>query len=195
MTAKLYFYYGSMNGSKTTQLIQNAYNYQERKMIPVILKPDIDVREGDKHRVISRIGAEFPATIVRCYDNNHLRKIIQTIIDGHVSVVFVDEVQFLSVDQVRMLEDLVDNYDIPVMCYGLRNSFNNAGFESVDWLLRNADKLAEVKNICFCGAKATHNLMVVNGKPVKESGSSICVGGNELYHAVCRRHFKEGVFE
>lgn len=195
MSAKLYFYYGAMNGAKTTQLIQNAYNYQERKMLPVVLKPSMDTREGEKPRVISRIGLEYPAMIVESYNTDAMIAACKDILATGVNVVMVDESQFFSVEQIRVLEDLVDEHNIPVVCYGLRNSFNNAGFESIDWLLRNADKMIEVKNICFCGAKATHNLMVVEGKPVKEADSPVCVGGNTLYHAVCRRHFKRGQFE
>ena len=192
MSARLYFYWSAMNSGKTSALIQNAYNYQERGMIAVILKPNIDNREGTKSRVISRIGLELPAWLVDCNDDASFGKQLKDIVSIAPEVVFVDEVQFFSVTQIMMLEDLVDLYNIPVVCYGLRNSFNNDGFPASDWLLRNADKLIESKNICFCGSKATHNLMVVDGKPVRTADSAICVGGNDLYHAVCRRHFKLG---
>lgn len=193
--SKLYFYYGAMNGSKTTQMVQNAYNYQERKMRPVILKPSMDTREGEKPRVVSRIGAEFPAVIVESNNEQAMIDILKKLVEEKISVVMVDEAQFFSVEQMIQLENFVDDHNIPVMCYGLRNSFNSAGFPSIDWLLRNADKLVEIKNICFCGKKATHNLMVVDGQPVKCAESAVKVGGNELYHAVCRKHFKQGVWE
>lgn len=195
MSARIYFYFSAMNAGKTTALIQNAYNYQERGMVPIIFKPSIDNREGQKPRVISRIGLEMPATIIDCNDDAAFGKILEDILLVGPAVVLVDEIQFFSVNQMKMLEDLADIHDIPVVCYGLRNSFNNEGFPATDWLMRNADKITEIKNICFCGSKATHNLMVVDGKPVKEADSAICVGGNELYHAVCRKHFKAGQYK
>lgn len=192
--AKLYFYYSSMDAGKTTQLIQTAHNYQQRGMKPMILKPSIDTREGTKPRVISRIGLEFPATIVDVADLDMLDTLVQGIVDGGYNVVLVDEVQFFSVEHIKRFTELVDQHDIPVLCYGLRNSFNNEGFPSVLHLLQHAEKLVEIKTMCWCGKKATHNLMVVDGTAIKHADSAVKVGGMDLYHSVCRKHFNEGSY-
>ena len=52
--AKLYFRYGAMNSGKTTALMQVAYNYKERGMRVLILKPAIDTKGQDS--ILSRLG-------------------------------------------------------------------------------------------------------------------------------------------
>lgn len=193
--ANLYFYYSSMDAGKTTQLIQTAHNYQQRKMKPLVLKPSTDNREGTKPRVISRIGLEFPATIVDVNDIDMMDTLVNGIVASGYDVVLVDEVQFFSVEHLKRFVRLVDEYGIPVLCYGLRNSFNNEGFPSVMYLLQHAEKLVEVKTMCWCGSKATHNLMVVDGIPIKSAQSAVKVGGSDLYHSVCRKHFNEGRYQ
>ena len=192
--AKIHFYYGAMNASKTTLLINNADNYQRSGLKPIVIKPSIDTRESLEGVVVNRRGNTFPATIIDSNDPHAFWEVCREDIVGKADVVLIDEVQFFSVEIMEILRSIVDTYEIPVICYGLRNSFNNKGFPSVIWLLQHADKLYEMKSICHCGKKATHNLMVLNGAAFYNSDNPIHVGDSE-YHSVCRACFNKGSFK
>lgn len=185
--AKLHYYYSSMNAGKSTTLLQSAYNYEERKMRTLILKPRLDNREGDDAFVRSRIGLSMPAVLFNADDN------LVTVVDDYVThssgvhVVLVDEAQFLTEQQVMQLCTLVDFHRLPVLCYGLRTDFQGKLFPGSATLLAQAQELNEIKGICTCGSKSTHVLRLDdNGQPVF-LGDQVVVGGNDRYEAVCRR--------
>ncbi|MDB3945381.1 thymidine kinase [Gammaproteobacteria bacterium] len=189
--AKLYFYYSAMNAGKTTNLLQSSYNYAERGMNTLVLKPRIDNRAGES-RVRSRIGLEADAIDVG--PEVDLRQLV--VREGgeqSVHCVLVDEAQFLSAQQVGQLTEVVDTLDIPVLAYGLRTDFLGELFEGAKLLLALADELREIKTVCHCGRKA---IMTVRfdgkGRPMR-AGDQIQIGGNETYISMCRRHFKESL--
>ena len=192
--AKIYFTYSSMNSGKTTGLLQSAYNYVERGMSVLLLKPKLDNREGSDPLIKSRIGLESECAFIPD-DADELVALIYN--NKGVSAIFIDEVQFVPVKTIASIMVMCDAMDIPLLCYGLRNAYDGKGFPGSDFLLRHADKLVECKSICWCGKKATHNMMVVDGEVVRKttSGGNMVVGGNELYHAVCRQHFFEGKYK
>ena len=179
--AKLYFRYGAMGSSKTANAIMVQYNYQERGQKVLMVKPQLDNRDGAR-TVLSRCGLktecvfmeEVPAMDVRGYD-----------------CVIVDEAQFLTKAQVAHLVKIVDEYNIPVICYGLRTDFQGNFFEGSLWLMAWADTIEEVKTICWCGKKAICNARVMNGKVIKE-GDQILLGGNSQYVSLCRKHWEHG---
>ncbi|WP_417760147.1 thymidine kinase [Shewanella sp.] len=191
--AQLYFYYSAMNAGKSTSLLQSSYNYRERGMHTLVLTPAIDDRFG-MGKVASRIGIQCEATIFGGSDDlaaritaEHERELLHCVL--------VDESQFLSKEQVKQLAYVVDCLDIPVLCYGLRTDFQGELFSGSQYLLAWADKLVELKTICFCGRKAN---MVVRrdsqGNAIKE-GAQVAIGGNESYESVCRKHFRELVWQ
>ncbi|MFQ6370240.1 thymidine kinase [Shewanella sp. YIC-542] len=191
--AQLYFYYSAMNAGKSTSLLQSSYNYRERGMNTLVMTPAIDDRFGTG-KVASRIGLESEALIFHEQDN------LTTIIDAErqrhpLHCVLVDESQFLSKEQVKQLAFVVDKWDIPVLCYGLRTDFQGELFCGSQYLLAWADKLVELKTICFCGRKAN---MVIRrdseGRPVRQ-GAQVAIGGNESYESVCRKHFRELIWD
>ena len=188
--AKLYFYYSAMNAGKTTTMLQSNYNYRERGMQTLLLKPAVDDREGEVIR--SRIGLTAEATSFTT-DDNLLQMAEQLLEAGPLNCVLLDEAQFLTREQVQQLGDIVDHHSIPVLAYGLRTDFLGELFEGSRYLLAWADELKEIKTICHCGRKAT---MVVRideqGEPVR-SGTQIQIGGNDQYVSLCRVHFKESV--
>lgn len=191
--AKLYFYYSTMNAGKSTTLLQCSYNYHERGMKTLILLPEIDTRD-QAGKVTSRIGLEAEAVTFNTADN-----LLSMVRDCHqadpLDCILVDEAQFLTAHQVRQLSDVCDNWDIPVMAYGLRTDFQGNLFAGSEVLLAWADTLSEIKTICHCGRKATMVLRINDsGRPIKD-GRQIQIGGNERYVSVCRRHFKEGMSE
>lgn len=188
--AKLYFYYSAMNAGKTTTLLQSNYNYRERGMQTLLLKPALDNREGEVIR--SRIGLTAEATNFKT-DDDLLEIFRRRLEEGPLNCVLLDEAQFLTREQVQQLSDIVDEYSIPVLAYGLRTDFLGELFEGSRHLLAWADELKEIKTICHCGRKA---IMVVRideqGVPVR-SGTQIQIGGNDQYVSLCRIHFKESM--
>ncbi|NKF51117.1 thymidine kinase [Shewanella sp. WXL01] len=191
--AQLYFYYSAMNAGKSTSLLQSSYNYRERGMNTLVMTASIDDRYG-QGKVSSRIGIQTDAQVFG--DKDNLIDLVATAKAAQdIHCVLVDECQFLSKEQVRQLTHVVDNFDIPVLCYGLRTDFQGELFVGSQYLLAWADKLVELKTICHCGRKAN---MVVRldetGKPMKE-GEQVAIGGNESYESVCRKHFRETLWD
>ena len=179
--AKLYYRYGAMGSSKTANAIMVQYNYMERGQKVQMLKPKLENRDGASV-VKSRCGLETECRFVEDLPEISLQG---------VDCVIVDEAHFLTRAQVRSLVDIVDDYNIPVICYGLRTDFQENFFEGSMWLMAWADSIEEVKTICWCGRKAICNARVVDGKVIKE-GDQILLGGSSQYVSLCRKHFHEG---
>ena len=193
--AKLYFRYGAMGSSKSANILMVRYNYEERGQYAVLLKPRTDNRDGE-HEIQSRIGLAAPAE----YVDEFLKEISGSwsnetseycYHEKKVAAVLVDEAQFLSPEEVDTLSDIVDFYDIPVLCYGLRTDFLNHLFPGSRRLMEIADVIEEVPTVCWCGRRAQCNTRYANGKIVRE-GAQIMLGSNESYVALCRKHYKEG---
>ena len=187
--AKLYFYYSAMNAGKTTTLVQSAYNYQERGMNTLVLKPKIDKRHNSSV-IRSRIGLVTKAVSISEKDDLFL--ITERLGKKNpLSCVLLDEAQFLTKTQVFSLGEIVDRLEIPVLAYGLRSDFRGELFEGSMHLLAWADELIEIKTICHCGKKANMVLRLdVNGKPLS-IGDQVKIGGNDIYISVCRKHFNK----
>ena len=179
--AKLYYRYGAMGSSKTANAIMVQYNYMERGQKVLMLKPKLENRDGAS-TVKSRCGLETECLFVEDISLEDVR--------GYDCVI-VDEAQFLSKERVELLVRIVDELNIPVICYGLRTDFQENFFEGSMWLMAWADSIEEVKTICWCGRKAICNARVVNGKVVKE-GDQILLGGSSQYVSLCRKHFHAG---
>ena len=189
--AKLYFYFSAMNAGKTTTLLQSSHNYAERGMETLVLKPRIDKRERTS-RIRSRIGLEAEAVEFGRGDDL-LQMIYDRVDQDRLDCVLVEEAQFLRIDQVRQLTDVVDRLNIPVLTYGLRTDFRGELFEGSQQLLALADELREIKTVCHCGRKAIMTVRLDNdGKPI-HAGEQIQIGGNERYVSMCRLHFKDAL--
>ena len=180
--AKLYFKYGSMGSSKTAQALITRYNYMENGMNVWLVKPSADVRDG---AVIlrSRVGLEAPAEVISPEMN------IRDEYDKHekIDVIIVDECQFLTAAQIDQLREIVDDEDIPVLCYGLRTDFRSTLFEGSRRLFEVADTITEIKSICDCGAKATTNARIDSDGYVVTEGNQLLLGGNDCYVAMCHK--------
>ena len=193
--AKLYFRYGAMGSSKSANILMVRYNYEERGQYAVLLKPRTDSRDGE-HEIQSRIGLKAPAE----YVDEFLKEISETwSTDSEeyryhgkkVDAILIDEAQFLFPEEVDTLSDIVDFYEIPVLCYGLRADFRTRLFPGSMRLMEIADVIEEVPTVCWCGKRAQCNTRYANGKIVRE-GAQIFLGSNESYVALCRKHYKEG---
>ncbi len=187
--AQLYYRYSTMNAGKSIELIKVAYNYEERNKRVLVLIPGVDDRYGTGV-VSSRIGVSREATVVN-EETNLLKLFMEENAKEKIDCVLVDECQFLKKHHVQELVEIVDSYDTPVLAYGLKNDFRNELFEGSYYMLVYADKIEEIKTICWCGRKATMVARIVDGKFVK-TGEQIVIGGNDMYVSLCRKHYNDG---
>ena len=187
--AQLYYRYSTMNAGKSIELIKVAYNYEERGQRVMTLLPAIDDRYG-VGVITSRIGIQREAMLVKD-DTNILALFLAENEKGEIDCVLIDECQFLRKHHVEELIEIVDTFNVPVMAYGLKNDFRNQLFEGSYYMLIYADKIEEIKTICWCGRKATMVARVVDGKIVKQ-GEQIVIGGNDMYVSLCRKHYNDG---
>ena len=180
--AKLYYRYGAMNSGKTTLMLQTAFNYEERGMKVLLVKPSIDLKGGDY--VVSRIGATRKVDVLLKKDDD-LYEIIKKKKKG-ISCILVDEAQFLEPIQVDQLMKIVVDFNIAVIAYGIRNDFLTKGFPGSVRLLEIAHTIEEIKTICRCGKKAIYNARFVNGK-LSVSGGQVAIDGMDsvTYESVC----------
>lgn len=185
--AQLFFIYGTMNSGKSIQLLSTAHSYQEQGKSVLLLTPSTDTRDG-VGTISSRIGLSEEAMVISPDTNLWELEGVNFFFNGY-DAILVDEAQFLSKDQITQLSEIVDQLNIPVMAYGLKNDFSNHLFPGSEQLVLLADKLIEMKTTCkWCNKKATMNLRVVDGYPAYE-GEQVEVGGNEDYLSVCRYHY------
>ena len=187
--AKLYFRYGAMGASKTSNALMVEYNYFERGQNAVIFKPSIDTRDGIDI-VKSRVGLAKKAHLIAPGDDAFDR-IDNMNKEKKIDCVIIDEAQFLEGAQVMQLCRVVDELNIPVIAYGLRAAFAGNLFPGSERLLAMADTIEEIKTVCWCSKKAIMNARVIDGKVVKV-GEQVVLGGNESYVALCRKHWAEG---
>ena len=183
--AKLYFRYGVMGSSKSANALMVRYNYEERGQKALMVKPDIDQREG-KAIVNSRIGLNYP-----CVWFDELRAMTEAEIKSW-QCIMVDEAQFLTREEVDFLTHVVDDLNVPIICYGLRADFKGDLFPGSEALLACADIIEEIKTICWCGRKATCNARFDETGKVLKEGEQVVLGANDKYIGLCRRHWKEG---
>ncbi len=181
--AKLYFKYGVMGCSKTAQALITKFNYEERDMKTLLLKPSTDTRDG-VHTLSSRIGLTAEALCVPP-DRDIFRMYTDSYMDRQV--VIVDECQFLTPEQVDQLGMICMEYDVPCLCFGLATDFLTHLFPGSRRLFEIAESVSEIKSVCRCGAKATVNARLDDNGNVLYSGEQICLGGNERYTAMCRK--------
>lgn len=182
--AKLYFRYGAMGSSKTANALMVRYNYMERGKRALIAKPATDMREGDKI-VSSRMGLNAP-----CIWTEELTEMSEQELCSYDCVI-IDEAQFCDKAQIEFFVHLVDDLNIPVICYGLRADFQNNLFPGSMWLLAWADEIEEIKTVCWCGKAAKCNARFNEHGIIKE-GAQVFLGGNDSYVALCRKHHREG---
>ena len=186
--AKLYFKYGAMGSSKSAQALITKFNYEELGMTVWLIMPSIDTRDG-ADVIKSRIGLECKAQIItpeqNIEDEYHAA--------GTHDVIIADEAQFFTGEQIEQLRALVDDEDLPVLCFGLRTDFLTHLFPGSQRLLELADSLTEIKTVCACGRKATVNARIDETGRVVTQGDQVFLGGNDSYIAMCHKCWKEKI--
>ena len=186
--AKLYFKYGAMGSSKSAQALITQFNYEELGMTVWLIKPSVDTRDG-ADVIRSRIGLERTAQIITPE---------QDIVEeykraGKCDVIISDEAQFFTPAQIDQLRTLVDEEDVPVLCFGLRTDFLTHFFPGAQRLMELADSITEIKTVCACGRKATVNARIDGRGHIVTEGSQILLGGNDSYVAMCHKCWKEKI--
>lgn len=183
--AQLYYRYGAMNSGKSIEVLRTAHNYEEQGKKVILLTPAVDDRHG-VGAISSRIGIRKEAVVI-----DKELDIYALAERERPHCMIVDEAQFLGEAQVKSFCRVVDELNIPVIAYGLRADFQGRLFEGSYHFLALADKIEEVKTVCWhCQRKATMNMRCKDGKPVFE-GEQIMIGGNESYLPVCRKCYNE----
>lgn len=186
--AKLYFKYGAMGSSKSAQALITKFNYEELGMSVWLIKPSTDTRDGAEI-IKSRIGLSCTAQVITPG---------QDIISayraaGRHDVIIADEAQFFTPAQIDELRELVDEDDLPVLCFGLRTDFLTHFFPGAQRLMELADSITEIKTVCACGRKATVNARIDENGRIITQGSQVFLGGNDSYIAMCHKCWKEKI--
>ena len=186
--AKLYFKYGAMGSSKSAQALITRFNYEELGMTVWLIKPSVDTRDG-ADAVKSRIGLVATAQVITpeadIVEEYHKA--------GKHDVIIADEAQFFTPAQIDQLRELVDDEDLPVLCFGLRTDFLTHFFPGSQRLMELADSLTEIKTVCACGRKATVNARIDENGRVTTEGDQVLLGGNDRYIAMCHKCWKERI--
>ena len=178
-----------MNAGKSTALLQSNYNYNERGMDTLLFLPKVDA-DANKNKIHSRIGLIADAISVdTSFDFFEYVQNFKN--EKKVDAILIDEVQFLTKDQVRQICKISDTLNIPSMCYGIRTDFRGELFEGSSELLALADNLIELKTVCDCGRKATMVVRLDEAGKVITAGEKIQIGGNDTYKVYCRKHFRD----
>ncbi|MEE1131131.1 MAG: thymidine kinase [Caryophanon sp.] len=182
--AQLFFKYGAMNSGKSIEILKVAHNYEEQNKPVLIFTSGIDDRDEVGY-VSSRVGMRQPAIAI--YEDTNVYEVVKETMPQPYCVL-VDEAQFVKKEHILQFTQIVDELNIPVMAFGLKNDFRNELFEGSQYLLTYADKIEEMKTICwFCQKKATMNLRVDEQQRPVYTGEQIQIGGNDSYYPVCRK--------
>lgn len=203
---KIYAYLGPMSAGKTSEIINNDFDYRKQGLKTLILKPDYDTRETTEPMIVSKVNSKAPCTLLKTtlsdfdgdidklIDSNE--EVLRDVLTKDLDAIFIDEVQFIQLPLLLKIFEWakIHSPKAVFMIYGLRNSYNWEPFESSVWLLQFADKLTILRSICHCGKAATCNMMIgPDGFAIKDKGlNPIDLGGDEKYVSVCRTHYEEG---
>ena len=190
--AKLYFKYGAMGSSKTAQALITKYNYEENDLQVWLIKPSADTRDGATV-LRSRIGLEAQCEVIPPEMDIEAR--YRESRKGKCDVIICDECQFLTPPQIDQLRQIVNEEEIPVMCFGLRTDFLTKLFPGSLRLMELADEIQEIKTICDCGAKATVNARIDSSGHIVTQGAQVLLGGNDAYIAMCHKCYIRGIRE
>lgn len=181
--AKLYFKFGAMGCSKTAQALITKFNYEERGMKVMLIKPTVDTRDG---ATVTRSRIGLSAEAIAVAQDEDLYNLYKDKYSGY-DVIIVDECQFLTPEQVDQLGQIVIDFNKPVLCFGLATDFTTHMFPGSKRLFEIAESISEIKSVCKCGAKATVNARMDDHGNIVFKGEQVCLGGNDRYVAMCRK--------
>jgi len=189
--AKLYFTHATMNSGKSILLLQVNHNYIEEDMRSILISHSIDNRFGD-NVIASRLGVSHPCLSIN--ENTNIFDLVKDDIakHGEAASVLVDEVQFCTPEQIMQLTEIVDDLDIPVLCYGIKTDFKGELFPGIAKLFAVVDVIQELRQVCHCGSRSNMVLRYDEHGNIERDGTTVVVGSESMYRSVCRKHWKEG---
>lgn len=200
--AKLYFKFGAMGSSKTAQALMTKFNYEEKDQSVWLIKPATDSRDDkldEKGRVLtilrSRVGLYAEAEAIKSDVNIYDEFLRRSQGKKYSDVIICDECQFLTRKQVSELKDIVNDLDVPVLCFGLSTDFQTSLFPGSQRLFEIADSISEIKSICKCGRKATVNARFDSTGKIITKGNQVLLGGNDAYTGMCYKCYKKLIEE
>lgn len=193
MIGKLFFIYGAMNSGKSMHLLAKAHNFEERNIPFMLIKTNIDTRDGENVIHSRALGSKKCISID--VDTNILELVECKIKLTKITPmwILVDESQFLSEKQIDDLSNIVDLYGINVICYGLRTDFKTELFPGSKRLFEIADSIEELKCSCSCGRKAIYNARLDDNGNITTNGNQVEIGGNDRYVSLCRNCYKNKI--
>lgn len=174
-----------MNSGKSTAVLQVAYNYEERGMNVLLIKPSMDTKGSDK--IVSRLGGARKVDILATPTINLEKAVMQWHKDVEpVGCIVTDEAQFFTSEQIEQLHRIAAISNIPVICYGIRTDFQTKLFPGSLRLMELAHSLEELKTICRCGKKAIFNGRKINGEFTFQ-GDQVAIDGEQSveYESLC----------
>jgi thymidine kinase len=184
-----------MGSAKTALLLTTAYNFEERNMSYLCMKPIVDTRDN-KNVIRSRIGIERHCEWI--YPDTNIYKFARELFRERGSIIdwiLVDEAQFLAAHQIDQLARIVDDFGTNVLCYGLRTDFQSHLFDGSRRLFEIADTIDEIKSTCNCGRKTIINARIDKDGNFVNEGAQVEIGGNDRYVAVCRKCWRNNRIE
>ena len=186
--AKLRFLYGTMGSAKSLRLLTTAYNFEEKNLNFLVLKPSCDTRDGE-NVIASRVGLKRECITIK--ENTNLIRLVEEYTNNSLDWIIIDESQFLTEEQVEQLAEIVDEMGVEVMCFGLRTDFKSYFFPGSKRLMELSDEIEEIKSRCSCGRKTSINARFDENGEIMFQGQQIVIGGNEKYNPLCRKCWME----
>lgn len=187
--ANLDFHFGAMNSSKTAELLTRDESLRRYGFKGCIIKPLLD---RDALSISSRIGLSKKADIV-LDSNDSIYGQAEYMYKDRVNYVLVDEAQFLTVEQINQLRRIVNDYDIPVSCYGLKSDFLSNLFPGSQRLLEVSDNVHKLRTVCGCGHGANFNVRIDKFGNYVTHGEQVVIDDGGNYDSECALCFMEHV--
>lgn len=195
--SKLYYFYGTMGSTKTLTLLTSAYQFEEKNIPFLCMKPSIDTR-CEENKIESRIGLKREC--ISIYPSHNIYSLInqynqssEALLQDKLKWILIDEAQFLTDEQIDQLASIVDDFDVNVNCYGLRTDFKSNLFNGSKRLFELADTISEIKSPCSCGRKSIINARVDCDGKLVSNGKQVMIGGDDKYIPLCRKCWRERI--
>jgi thymidine kinase len=203
--AELVFFTGPMDCGKSTLALQFDYTQSVAGRRGRLFTSQDRAGEAT---ISSRLGLERPAVEVTA-DFDFWGYLVGQLTTGErIDYLVCDETQFYRPGQIDQLARIVDELDVDVFAVGILTDFRTLLFPGSRRLVELADRIEtlQVRSLCWCGKRATHNARTVGGRMVTE-GAQVVVGDTvpdpadgdaadgpaTAYEVLCRDHHRRGV--
>ena len=178
-----------MNSSKTAKLLYILREMEAAGLNVFLMRPS---KDRDATKVTSRIGMQAEADFI-IDENTKIYGEGEYLLAKHINYILVDEAQFLNIGQINELRRIVNDFNIPIRCYGLKVDFLGYHFPGSGRLLELSDSLVKLKTICTCGKGAGFNARIDSHGNFVTSGSQVEIDNGGNYISICPECFIRNV--